>query len=93
MGILHTTLFGGLFWTCNFDHLRANGSLTFEQTEVLIKTKWDCINYGGEWVNADYNFDGIIESIICLFSVQSTEGWNDPVMWSQVDSTDNDLQP
>ena len=30
LGILHTTLFGGLFWSCNFDHLRANGSLTYE---------------------------------------------------------------
>lgn len=23
----------------------------------LIKTKWDCLNYGGEWVNPDLNFD------------------------------------
>jgi hypothetical protein len=29
LGILHTTLFGGLFWHCSFDHLRANGSLSF----------------------------------------------------------------
>jgi hypothetical protein len=29
LGILHTTLFGGLFWHCNFDHLRGNGSMSF----------------------------------------------------------------
>ena len=28
-GILHTTLFGGLFWTCSFDHLQSNGSLSY----------------------------------------------------------------
>ena len=60
---------------------------------MLIKTKWDCINYGGEWVNQDFMFDSILDSMICLFSIQSTEGWNDPVMWSQIDSTDLDMQP
>ena len=29
--ILHTALFGGLFWHCKFDHLRSNGSLSIEQ--------------------------------------------------------------
>ncbi len=29
LGILHTTLFGGLFWSCKFDHLRGNGSMSF----------------------------------------------------------------
>lgn len=91
--ILHMTLFGGLFWSCSFDHLTANGQMTYKQTEVLIKSKWDCLNYGGEWVNADYNFDTTLWSVAILFSIQSTEGWNDPVMWSQVDSTDVDMMP
>ena len=67
--------------------------MTYKQTEVLIKSKWDCLNYGGEWVNADYNFDTTLWSVAILFSIQSTEGWNDPVMWSQVDSTDVDMMP
>ena len=28
-GILHTKLFGGLFWTCHFTHLKDNGSLSY----------------------------------------------------------------
>jgi len=31
-GILHTTLFGGLFWACSFDHLQSNGSFSYQQT-------------------------------------------------------------
>lgn len=43
-GILHCTLFGGLFWYCQTEHLIANSSLSYQQTQVLIDTKWDCIN-------------------------------------------------
>lgn len=93
LSILHMTLFGGRFWHCNFDHLTENGSLSFEQSERLINTKWDCLNHGGAWVNADFHFDSLSASLVTLFSIQSTEGWNDPVMWSQTDATGVDMQP
>jgi voltage-dependent calcium channel R type alpha-1E len=32
LGILHTTLFGGGFWSCSYDHLLDNGSMSYEQT-------------------------------------------------------------
>lgn len=60
---------------------------------VLIITKWDCINYGGEWSNRDYNFDNIGNSMITLFGIMSSEGWNDPVEWYYTDSTDVDHVP
>jgi voltage-dependent calcium channel R type alpha-1E len=63
LGILHTTLFGGGFWQCSYDHLIDNGSMSYEQTQVVIKSKWDCINNGGEWINSDYNFDNTLLSI------------------------------
>jgi hypothetical protein len=59
------TLFGGLFWSCSYDHL----PLSYKQTETLIQSKWDCINYGGEWINADYNFDTTMWSVSVLFSI------------------------
>lgn len=34
---------------------------------------------GGEWINADFHFDNIFASLMTLFSIQSTEGWNDPL--------------
>lgn len=93
LAILHTTLFGGGFYSCSYDHLMSNGSMSYEQTKTVLNTKWDCLNNGGEWINADYNFDNTLLSMMTLFSIQSTEGWNDPVMWSQVDMTEPDKQP
>lgn len=55
------------------------------------------MDYGGEWVNTDSNFDNVGQSIISLFNVMTTEGWID-VMWSALDSSEiehvpNDPQP
>ena len=58
-----------------------------------IETKWDCYNYGGEWVNADFNFDNVLKSMLVLFAIQTKEGWFNPVMWSQTDITQVDYQP
>ena len=52
-----------------------------------IMTKWDCMDYGGEWVNNDDNFDNVPQAMMTLFGMTSTEGWLD-VMWNAVDSTE-----
>ena len=87
-GILFKTLFGGLFKHCSFQHLRQNGSVSDQQIMVAIETKWDCINYGGEWVNADMKFDNIWESLMALFEVQTriydiTELDREPRAWAK----------
>lgn len=87
-GILHTTLFAGQFWSCSYDHI----PLSYKQKDVLIETQWDCLNYGGEWVNNDFHFDTTLRSVLTLFCLQSTEGWVDN-MWSEVDTTDKYMQP
>ena len=58
----------------------------------LIKTDKDCFNYGGEWVNNEFNFDTTLRSILTLFCLQSTEGWVDN-MWAEVDTTERYGQP
>jgi hypothetical protein len=70
-GILYKTLFGGMFKHCSFEHLRKNGSISDQQIRVVIETKWDCINYGGEWMNSDLKFDNIWESLIALYEVNT----------------------
>jgi len=35
----------------------------------FIQTKWDCLNYGGEWINSDLNFDTTTTSIITLITI------------------------
>ena len=55
----------------------------------LIKTKNDCITHGGEWVNADANFDNTLNAFNTLFQMMTTEGWVD-VMHSGLDSVGKD---
>jgi hypothetical protein len=50
------------------------------------------MDYGGEWVNKDQNFDGVLASIITLFNVMTTEGWIG-VMWDAVDASAIDKVP
>lgn len=52
-----------------------------------IMTKWDCIDYGGEWQNYEGNFDNVIAAMTTLFGMMSTEGWVH-VMWNAVDATE-----
>lgn len=58
----------------------------------LVNTKWDCLNSGGEWLNRDYNFDNIFNSIITLFNMISTEGWTN-VMFYGVDAVGYEINP
>ena len=50
-----------------------------------IMTKWDCSDYGGDWVNQESNFDNVLNSMITMFGMMSTEGWLE-IMWSAVDA-------
>ena len=50
-------------------------------------TKWDCMDYGGEWINKEGNFDNVINAMLTMFGMMSTEGWLE-VMWDAVDSTE-----
>jgi hypothetical protein len=45
----------------------------------------DCLNLGGEWANADQNFDTSLNSYVTLLSMATTEGWIG-VMWNSVDA-------
>jgi len=51
-----------------------------------IQTQWDCLDYGGAWVNHVGNFDNVVNAMVTMFGMMSTEGWLD-VMWRAVDST------
>lgn len=88
LAILQTTLFSGAFNYCSMDHL----DLTMKQQVSNIDTMWDCVNYGGEWVQPDLNFDSTMSSMLTLVTIQTTEGWTD-VMWSSVDAVGPYQQP
>lgn len=86
--ILQTTLFSGAFYSCNTDNL----ALTMRQQKENIHTMWDCLNYGGEWIEPDLNFDTTFTSLLTLVTIQTTEGWTD-VMWMSVDAVGPYQQP
>jgi len=78
--ILGTTFYKGLFYVCNMDNVPA-------EEQDNIQTMWECMDYGGEWVNSDVNFDNVLQSILTFFTVITTEGWV-TVMWAAVNSTE-----
>ena len=95
LAILQTNIFSDKFGYCYTDHLCfAEGSgiqcLSLKQQLDLIKNKWDCYNYGGEWVVPDMNYDSVSHSFLVLFCLQSTEGWI-PTMYSSADAVGVDM--
>ena len=88
IAIFQTNLFSGTFHHCYYEHV----GLQIKQKNQLIVSKWDCLNYGGEWVRPDLNFDTIFDSIATLASINSREGWVS-VLWSIVDSKGVDEEP
>jgi len=65
LAILGTTLFGGKFYYCD----TAYSALSASEQGELIKTKWDCYNYGGEWSNPDLHFDNTLYSMLTLITI------------------------
>ena len=84
-GIFGTNYFKGRFSYCLLDNVGA-------QLQESLKTKWECLNSGGEWLNHDSTFDNVFRSILSLFIMSTTEGWVG-MMWNGVDATGIDLQP
>jgi len=58
----------------------------------IIVDKWDCLNYGGDWINKQTNFDNLPLSMMSLFILSSTEGWSD-IMYNGVDATEINHDP
>lgn len=83
--VIAMTYFRGLFYRCDF----LNVPLEYMP---LIVNKWDCLDYGGEWINPYPNFDNIRSSFILFFEMMTTENWTF-YMYSAMDSTSINQQP
>ena len=80
--ILGTNLYKGTFYFCDTKNIKTKS--------VTIEDKFDCMDYGGEWVNRDQNFDNFWNSMLTFTNIMTTEGWIE-VMWAGVDSTKIDM--
>jgi hypothetical protein len=66
-GVFAMKLLKGAFYHCS--------GLDEYMIEEFVKTKLDCMDYGGSWVNATLTFDSINEGVFFLFVISTTEGW------------------
>lgn len=83
--ILGTNLYKGSFFYCLTDNVPS-------KFHDRIRDKFDCLDFGGDWVNKDQNFDNVMTASLTLFNVMTTEGWLQ-VMWDAVDSDKIDKIP
>jgi len=42
---------------------------------VQINNKTDCLDWGGDWINHDFNFDNIFKALELMFVTANSEGW------------------
>lgn len=87
-GVIGVNYFKGTFFTCVFGKQFPNQMIYYP--ERFVQTKFDCLNSGGEWINADQNFDNVFQAMSTLFQVSTTEGWVD-IMNKGIDSVGIDL--
>ena len=83
--ILGVNFFKGRFYTCSLKNIPG-------ASQVSIKNKWDCLDYGGEWVNKDSNFDNFGSAIRSLFVLMTTDNWTD-LLFSSISSTKYNQMP
>lgn len=62
MGVI---FFKGQFNYCEYEHIKD----LFGFSNEFLETKWDCLNYGGEYVLRDSSFDHIGASLDILFHI------------------------
>jgi hypothetical protein len=70
-----------------------NGSYgIYSQTYQRPFMKSDCLFFNSSWENADANFDNVVNAMVLLLEISTTEGWVD-YMYNAVDSTAIDQHP
>mmetsp|Transcript_52829 Transcript_52829/g.115395 ORF Transcript_52829/g.115395 Transcript_52829/m.115395 type:complete len:2203 (-) Transcript_52829:222-6830(-) len=83
-GILFVNLMKGALWHCSLD---PTGTLRPD-----IENKKHCLEAGGEWVNKNFNFDHIGNSLATLLHASTGDGWVE-VMLAVTNSQGIDKQP
>lgn len=84
-GIFGTNYFKGSFFFCDMRNIP-------KKLQSKILEKQNCLDYGGDWINNDFNFDDIFSSMMNLFVLSTTEGWVG-MMHSGIDSVGINKQP
>ena len=67
--IFGVNYFKGRYYSCNTSDNVSTEYIPF------IKDRTSCMDYGGDWIILDYNFDDIFHAMITTFKLSITEGW------------------
>ena len=84
-GIIGVQFFKGVYWECLYDHINSSH---IDQ----IQDMQQCMDFGGDWVRLDSNFDHIGFATLTMFKVSLTEGWLD-IMYRGIDSQGAEMVP
>ena len=71
-GIFGVNLFKGRSFYCDTGNI-ALGSM--KEVETLVRTKHDCLSYGGSWVRHHFHFDNIGSSVWNMVVMTQTVNW------------------
>lgn len=74
-GIICVNQFKGSHHECRMDALGGYDDSYWTKHKITINTMYDCLNFGGQWLPGDSNFDNIGEAIKLLFTMAITVGW------------------
>ena len=83
--IIGVNYFRGRFSRCDFSNIP-------REYMSNVKTKWDCLDYGGDWITIYPNLDNVKSGFILFFEMMTTEGWV-KYMYIAMDSGEIDKQP
>ena len=80
--IFISVLFFFIFAIMGVDNLKGRLHYCYSETGLqptdisLAETKYDCLNFGGVWRNADLHFDHVAFGMLTLFQISLSVGWN-----------------
>jgi len=83
--IIGVNYFRGRFSRCEFSNIP-------NEYMKLVITKWDCMDYGGDWITPYPNLDNVKSGFILFFEMMTTEGWV-KYMYIAMDANKIDFQP
>lgn len=78
-GIFGVSKLKGTYYYCDEEHIPEE----FRDPLIIVRAQ-DCMDYGGDWIIMDHNFDNIFEGMLTMFKVALTEGWLD-IMFVGID--------
>ena len=83
--IIGVTYFRGKFNRCDFLNVP-------KSHQILVKTKWDCMDYGGNWITPYPNLNNIFSGYVLFFEMMTTENWT-KYLYLGIDSININIQP